>query len=255
MPMVAVLLVVPVAAMMLLTIVAIIVTLPRLIEITRLAGRLTLRLRHLTAFDLARSAFAEIIALVIAELIAGRVQRITRHTRTARHAQAISERISAALAHLLLSEAHDDAVVVFRVLHVVLGKHGIAGRESVTRQRHVLFRDVRRGAAKFHVRPRALEAPGHRILRLAIATATTAVLLSLPHWLPFLPFLQLTCPTTARRFVTFDPPSWRLLPASVSTVLQETAFDRQIRHFSRAFAQKRAQPHSGKILKCACAPA
>ncbi len=182
---VTMLLIAAVAAVVLLA--AVVALLPRLIEVARLAGRLTLGLGHLTQIRLALAALPEILAFVLAEVIA-RVERIARHHRAARHRQATGEGIAAALAHLLLAEAHDDAVVVLGVLHVILRQHGIAGRQRITRQRHVFFSDMRRRAAELHIRARALEASGQRILRLAIAAATSAVLLSLPHWLPFLQF-------------------------------------------------------------------
>ena len=133
-------LIVAVAAMMLLL--TIIVTLlTGLVEVTRLAHWLALGLGHLTHVRLALAALAELLALVLAKVVAC-IERIAGHHRTACHRQATGERITAALADLLLAETHDDAVVVLGVLHVILSQHGIAGRQRITRQRHVFFGDM-----------------------------------------------------------------------------------------------------------------
>jgi hypothetical protein len=137
---VAMLLVVAVAAMMLLTIIVALLT--GLVEVTGLShGLPTLGLGHLAHIRLALAALAKVVAIVLAKVVAC-IERIARHHRTARHRQATGERITSALADLLLAEAHDDAVVVLGVLHVILSQHGIAGRQRITRQRHVFFGDV-----------------------------------------------------------------------------------------------------------------
>src|SRR5581483_3143771 len=46
---------------------------------------------------------------------------------------------------------HDDAVVVLGMLKVALRGDGVAGRESVARERHVFLGDMRRGAPDLHI--------------------------------------------------------------------------------------------------------
>ncbi len=53
----------------------------------------------------------------------------------------------------LVAIGHDDAVVVFGVLQVVLRQHRIARRQRIARQRLVLLGDVSGGAAHFDVGP------------------------------------------------------------------------------------------------------
>lgn len=133
-------LVMPMLVAVIVTVLPVLIAL-RLIE-TALLGKL--RLGHLSATGLhawlaahAGTADAIFVAVVITEIVAviGTAKALrTRHTGI--------ERIAAALADLLLAEAHDDAVVVLGVLHVILSQHGIAGRQRITRQRHVFFGDV-----------------------------------------------------------------------------------------------------------------
>jgi hypothetical protein len=101
----------------------------------------------------------------------------------------------------LLTIRHDNAVVVLSVLQIVLRQHTVTGRLRVPRELEILFRDVRRCTAHFHVRPVRFEATRQRVLALThgiamaavvtattavvvVATASTAVLLMLtwPHW-------------------------------------------------------------------------
>ncbi len=102
-------------------------------------------------------------------------------------------RIGAALAHLLFAVGHDDSIIMLRVLEIILGQHGIAGRLGIARERHIFLGDVSGCAAQLHIRTIAFEAPRQRILAFAllivlivvviVAAAASAVLLSLPHGL------------------------------------------------------------------------
>ncbi len=162
----------------------------RLIKRTRLMRLLGWRL--LIWLSHHRPVFAaKIIALIISEFVAIGI-RSAHRCRTA-HTGRVG--IAATRAHLLFAERHDDAIVVLGVLHIVLSEHRITRRQRVTRQRHVFLGDVGGRTAKLNVRPRALEATSYRILRLAVAIivvaivatpAAAAILLTLPHWLPFL---------------------------------------------------------------------
>ncbi len=99
--------------------------------------------------------------------------------------------IGAALAHLLFTVGHDDAVIVLGVLEIILRQNRIAGRLGVPRQRHVFLGDVGGRAAQFHIGTVAFETPRQRVLAFAlliivlviVAAAASAVLLSLPHGL------------------------------------------------------------------------
>lgn len=104
--------------------------------------------------------------------------------------------VTAALLNLLLTEGHDDAIVMLGVLQIALRQHWIAGRLRITGKRDILLGDMRRRAADFYVRTVALKAARQRILALAIASAATAVLLSLPHGLPFSIINLTTCSFT-----------------------------------------------------------
>jgi len=105
----------------------------------------------------------------------------------------------AALLHLLLAVGDDHAVVVFGVLEIVLGENGIARGLRVPGEGDVLGGDVGRRTPDFDVRAIRLEAARERVLPFAvmmtmaaIATAAAAatpaaMLLTLPHRLPFFP--------------------------------------------------------------------
>jgi hypothetical protein len=99
----------------------------------------------------------------------------------------------------LLAIGHDDAIVVFSVLEIVLCQNPVAGRLGVAGKLQIFFSDVGRGAAHLHVGSVRFKAARQRVLALAdlvvapvaaaatvviVATATTAVLLMLtwPHW-------------------------------------------------------------------------
>lgn len=144
--------------------------------------------------DIALSA--EIVAAVlVAELIAVASVRRSERVRTG---GSVAERISAALAELLLAIRHDDAVVVLGVLEIVLSQHPVSRRQRVARQRDIFFGDVRWRTAQLYIRSSALETPRQWILRFAVVViivvtaaadvvtpASSAILLTLPHWLPF----------------------------------------------------------------------
>ena len=178
--------IVAVVVVIVLPVVAIVVALRRLIERTRRLLRLWLH----TALGLLHAWLqirAEIIAAIVLVVFTGVEAVLARHL-AARHAT--GEWIAATLADLLLAEAHDDAIVVLGVLHIVFSQHRIARRVRITRQRHVFLGDMRRRATEFDVRTGALKAACQRILRLAVTirippAAAPVVLLTLPHGLPF----------------------------------------------------------------------
>ena len=66
--------------------------------------------------------------------------------------------VGLALAELLLCR-RDDAEIVLGVLIVIFRRDGIAGALRVTGELKVLFGDVGRGSANFHVRPAGLIHP------------------------------------------------------------------------------------------------
>ena len=80
--------------------------------------------------------------------------------------------------------------VVLRVLQIVLCQHRIARSLRVAGKCLIFLGDMRRGAADFHIRSVGLEAARQRIVALPVVVvpaAPTAVLLSLPHCLNWLP--------------------------------------------------------------------
>ncbi len=123
---------------------------------------------------------AHVVAVVLPELL-GAFTGLAQPT----HALAIAVHAIARLIELLAIR-HDDAAVVLGMLQIVLCQHRIARRLGVARERDVFFRYVRRGAADFHVRTIGFKAPRKRIVvaafAIAVAAASAAVLLSLPHW-------------------------------------------------------------------------
>jgi hypothetical protein len=139
------------------------------------------RLRlHLVTRRLHHRLHLAVITLVV-ELIAG-IHGIVRHELT-RAVQALAVHLLAVRPHVLLTEGHDDAIIVLGVLEIVLSEHRVAGGRGIARKRNVLLGDVRRSTSELHVRSRAFEAARERALSLAVTPATSAVLLSLPHWL------------------------------------------------------------------------
>ena len=107
--------------------------------------------------------------------------------------------IATALLHLLLAVGDNHAVVVFGVLEVVLGEDGIAGGLRIAGEGDVLGGDVGRRTPDFDVGAVRLEAARERVLPFAVvmmlaavataaaAATPTAMLLTLPHRLPFFP--------------------------------------------------------------------
>jgi hypothetical protein len=127
---------------------------------------------------------SELVAIVVAEFVAIVTVRAGEIVRLS---GAAAERIHAALGHLL-AVAQDDAIVVLGMLQIILSKYRIARGQRVSRQRDILFGDVRGRATDFYIRSRALKAAHQGVLRFAVVvipTATATVLLSLPHGLPF----------------------------------------------------------------------
>jgi hypothetical protein len=178
------------------------------------ATALAERSRRLTATAKARLArFARLVGLAPFALLireAGRLHETGRFLAKARIARLIVALVLAienagiseprlpalALAHALAVHrvmrlhlrlrSHDDAVVVFCVLQVIFRQHLIAGCDGIPCQGHVLFGDMRRCSTDLYVRPIRLEIARQRILPFAIASATTPVLLTLPHEAPAL---------------------------------------------------------------------
>jgi hypothetical protein len=99
---------------------------------------------------------------------------------------------------------------VFGMLEIVFSKYWITRRLGIARQLHVLLGDMRRVTANFNIGTCGLEAASQRVLALAVVVAiivavaaviitvttmavatatataaTSAILLSLPHGLPF----------------------------------------------------------------------
>jgi hypothetical protein len=92
-------------------------------------------------------------------------------------------RLSAFLALRLLLRlgGHDDAVVVFGVLQIVLGHHVVAGRQGVAGERRIFVGDHLGVAPDFHVRTVAFVIAGKRVLVTSVVTAATAaVAVALP---------------------------------------------------------------------------
>jgi hypothetical protein len=95
------------------------------------------------------------------------------------------------LLHLRLG-GHDNAVVVFGMLKVILSHDPVAGTLRITGKVHVLFRYMLRCSSNFHIGTGAVISARKRVLTFAIAaiaaaivvsaaSATALVLLSWPH--------------------------------------------------------------------------
>jgi hypothetical protein len=128
---------------------------------------------------------------------------VVRLEARARHHTSLGRRIrclAGCFSDLLLAISQDDAVVVFGMLEIVLGQNRVAGGLGVAGQLHVFFGDVRRIAANFDIGTSRLEAPSQRVLAFVVAAlvmaaavavaivrsaTASAILLSLPHGLPF----------------------------------------------------------------------
>ena len=91
------------------------------------------------------------------------------------------------LAELFL-RGGDQTKIMFGVLIVVFGGDGIAGALCVASELYIFFRDMRGGAADFHVGSIGLIDSCQRILTFAVAAVTPApthALLTISHDLPF----------------------------------------------------------------------
>jgi hypothetical protein len=108
-----------------------------------LIARLMLRL---AVWPLPQIAAHVIATVVVAELV--RVETF----RTDRADGTLQIIHIATLADLLLAERHDDAIVMFCVLQIVLSQDRITGRARVTGKRHVFLGDVGWRTADFNVR-------------------------------------------------------------------------------------------------------
>jgi hypothetical protein len=124
---------------------------------------------------LPRAHIVAVVIIIVAEL--GDVVGAAKALTTIRHI---------ALANRLIAERHYDAIIMLGMLQIVLRQDRISGRLGVTRQRHVFLGNVSRRATDLDVWAIALKIASQRILSagLAIASAASAVLLSLPHGLP-----------------------------------------------------------------------
>ncbi len=132
-----------------------------------------------------------IVHAVVAHFTAG-LERLARAGEAvSRHHPAGVHAFPARLLHLLLAVGQDDAVVVLGMLQVILCQHRVAGGERIPRQRHVLLCNLGGRTMDFLVRAIGLISTHQRILMMlalaalivaaVVATATSAVLLSLPH--------------------------------------------------------------------------
>jgi hypothetical protein len=136
----------------------------------------------------------------------------------------------------LFAIGHDDAIVMFGVLEVVLRQHPVTGRLRIARQLQIFLRNMRWRAAHFHIGSIRFKAARQRVLALThgvimaavavattavivVATATTAVLLMLtwPHWR-----------VSSRRFSKFIGVSRLRLP----DVLPDVSYRNRARHRS-----------------------
>jgi hypothetical protein len=115
-------------------------------------------------------------------------------------AMATAVHLTARLLPLLLAVGQYDAVVMLRVLQIILRQHRIARRLSIACQREILLGDMRRRATNLHFGPVGLKASRQGIISLSmviivavtlvviviiISATAAAMLLSLPHGLPF----------------------------------------------------------------------
>lgn len=145
------------------------------------------RLRLVRPYDRLLGAFGgKLLAFTLTEIIAGRHRILWSGPKTCnRWLRAAIE--LARLLHLL-AIGENDAVVVLGVLQIVLGEDGIARGLRIAGERHVFLGDMSRRAADLGIWPGRFEASRQRILAtpaivlmVIVATASTAVLLALPH--------------------------------------------------------------------------
>jgi hypothetical protein len=164
---------------------AIIAVLVIAILIIEIALRLLIRLlRWLAGIARLLQLDAELVALVVAELV---TVVPVRACEIVRLGGAIAQRVHTALSHLF-AVTQDDAIIVLGMLQIILRKHRIARGQRIPRQCDIFLGDVRGRAADFYVRSGTLKAAHQGVLRFAVVvipTATATVLLSLPHGLPF----------------------------------------------------------------------
>src|SRR5262249_28125390 len=142
---------------------------------TGLVDRASRRLRHPVGMQARRlkAVVEQILALVVAEVV---------DSLTAGRALAIAVRLLARLLQLV-AIGHDDTAVVFGVLEIVFRQYRIAGGLCVTRKREIFLGDMRWSTPYLHIGAVRFETARQRIVALAIAAATAAILLSLPHCL------------------------------------------------------------------------
>jgi hypothetical protein len=108
-----------------------------LLLVSRLRLMLGLMLRHLRRLE---AVVEHVLAILVAELL----------TTLARHAAMAVGHISRLTQ--LLAIRHDDTGVVLGMLEIVLRQHWIARRLSISCERKILLRNVRRRAPDFHIR-------------------------------------------------------------------------------------------------------
>ncbi len=119
------------------------------------------------------------------------------------------------------------------MLQVILCEHFVAGSFCIASERDVLLGNMSRSTPDLYIGPVRLERAGQRILALAIiviiivvalvtATAAPAILMSLPHGLPFSILMdprsepQLASRTATARSMASDLPARRTLPRNAS---------------------------------------
>ena len=90
----------------------------------------------------------------------------------------------------LLTICHDDAIIMLSMLQIILCHDDIASGQGIARQRYIFFGDMRWCPTDFDIWSIGLVTARERILHLAATvivwpSAPSAVLLSLPHRLPF----------------------------------------------------------------------
>jgi hypothetical protein len=111
--------------------------------VSRLRLMLGLMLRHRRRLE---TVVEHVLAILVAELLAA----LAGHTAMAvGHVRRLTQ---------LLAISHDDASVVLGVLKIVLRQHWIARRLSISCEREILFRNVRRRTPDFHIRTVGFEA-------------------------------------------------------------------------------------------------
>jgi hypothetical protein len=134
------------------------------------------------------------------------------HVRALARAGAVPVDPLTALLHLLLAVGDDHSVVVLGMLQIVLGEDRVTGGLGISGEGDVLRRNICRRAPDLHVGAVRLEAARERVLPFAVmltmatmaaiattaaaAATPTAMLLTLPHRLPFFPRRVCACSGT-----------------------------------------------------------